>query len=155
MPDESRGTNNERRKRCIMDSFLWALGAACVWGIVPVLEKLGLKGVPPLTGLFYRCLGVVAGLFVLAAFITKPSHLKAAGGKTIALLIMSGFLASFVAQILFYNALKDGHVSRVVPVSASYPLIAALLGILFLKEPVSVPKIVGMGLIVGGVWLLK
>ena len=138
-----------------MDAFLWALAAACVWGIVPILEKLGLQGISPLTGLFYRCFGVVIGIVLLGIFVVKPAELKVAGVKAVILLVLSGFLASFVAQIMFYNALKDGHVSRVVPVSASYPLIAAILGILILREPVSVSKVLGMGFIVAGVWLLR
>ena len=120
-----------------------------------MLEKLGLKGIPPLTALFYRSFGVIIGLVFLGFFVIKPAHLKIASAKAITLLVISGFLASFVAQILFYNALKDGHVSKVVPVSASYPLIAAILGILLLKEPLSVHKVIGMMLVVGGVWLLK
>ena len=138
-----------------MNAFIWAIFAAVIWGIVPLLEKLGLAKVNPLTGLFYRCLGVVVGLLLLGLFVLKPQEIKAVDSRSIAFLIMGGFLASFVAQICFYNGLKIGEVSKVVPISGSYPLIAFLLGILFLGESINLIKMVGVSSIILGIWLLK
>ena len=55
-----------------MNAFMWALLAAFIWGIVPLLEKLGLAKVEPLVGLFYRCSGVLIGFLLLGIFILKP-----------------------------------------------------------------------------------
>jgi transporter family protein len=138
-----------------MDAFWWAILTACVWGIVPVLEKTGLARVEPFTALFFRCLGVIIGIFLLAVFLVKPHQIRQVDLKSMSLLILSGFLASFVAQITFYHGLKIGGVSRVVPVSGAYPLIAFILGVFVLGEALTWQKTVGMVLVVAGVWLLR
>ena len=138
-----------------MTAYEWAILTACIWGVVPVLEKIGLTKVTPFVGLFYRCLGVLIGLFIVGVFLVKPVELKQVDLKTILILMLSGLLASFVAQIAFYHALKLGEVSRIVPILATYPLIAFLLGIIFLGENLSLQKVFGMIMVFGGVWLLK
>jgi uncharacterized membrane protein len=60
-----------------------------------------------------------------------------------------------MGQTFFYNALKHGDVSRLVPVSGSYPFIAFILGVLIFGESVTPLKVLGALAIVGGVWLLK
>ena len=138
-----------------MNAFLWALATACIWGVVPVLEKLGLAKVGPYVGLFYRCLGVLIGIFLLGTIMVKPHELKQIDVKAVFLLVLAGFLASFVAQITFYHGLKIGEVSRVVPISGAYPLIAFLLGVFVLGETLTIQKVIGMLFVISGVWLLK
>jgi len=138
-----------------MNAFIWAILAAIIWGIVPLLEKLGLAKAEPLAGLFYRCFGVLIGLLLLGLFILKPQEIKSVDSRSIIFLMLGGFLASFLAQICFYHGLKIGEVSRVVPVSGSYPLVAFLLGVLFLGEPINLIKAVGVLLIIAGIWALK
>jgi transporter family protein len=92
---------------------------------------------------------------MLSLFVVKPQAIKSADVKTIAILILSGFLASFVAQITFYHGLKIGEVSKVVPISGSYYLVAFVLGLILFKEAVTVQKIVGMVLVAVGVWFLR
>jgi len=138
-----------------MNAFLWAILAACIWGCVPLLEKLGLTKVEPLVGLFYRCLGVIMGFLLLIIFAIKPHELKAVNLRSVLLLMLGGFLASIVAQVCFYNSLKLGEVSRVVPISGIYPLIAFVLGVLLLGESLTLIKTIGVLLVVAGIWMLK
>jgi len=138
-----------------VSSFLWALSAAGIWGVVPVLEKTGLGKIHPLVGLFYRSLGVLIGLLLLGIFVLKPQTIRSVDARSVTFLIASGFLASFAAQICFYNALKTGDVSRVVPVSGAYPLLAFLLGVVFLGETFSMTKAAGCVFIIAGIWLIK
>ncbi|MDP8266835.1 MAG: EamA family transporter [Candidatus Aceula meridiana] len=138
-----------------MTAFLWAIITACIWGIVPILEKTGLLKATPLAGLFYRCLGVFLGFIVLMTFLVKPAEIKAVDLKSASFLILGGFLASFVAQMTFYNALKQGEVSRIMPIAGSFPLIAFILGILILGESFSWIKMAGAMCIVTGIIALK
>lgn len=138
-----------------MTSFYWAALAAFVWGIVPIFEKAGLVRVAPMAGLFYRCTGVLLGLIILILFVVKPEEIRSVDMRSAFLLVAGGFLASFIAQIFFYNALKGGSVSTVVPLSGSYPLIAFILGVLLLGESFSIPKLIGMLLVVAGIWFLR
>jgi transporter family protein len=138
-----------------MTSFYWAGLAALIWGFVPLLEKLGLAKASALAGLFYRSLGVLLGLVLLLPFMVKPSEIKSVGAKPMVLLILAGFMASILGQICFYNALKSGDISRIVPISGSYPFLTFLIGIIILGEAWTPVKFVGVILIVAGIWILK
>ncbi len=138
-----------------MSGFGWALTASFIWGFVPLLEKLGLSHTKPLAGLFYRCVGVVIGMVILSIFMVKPQEIRVGGLKSAMLLIVAGFFASFVAQVCFYNGLKLGEISRIVPISASYPLMTFLLGVWLLGESWSLVKLGGVVLVIAGMWLLK
>jgi len=139
-----------------MKPFYWALGAAFIWGCAPILEKLGLAKAPVFAGLFFRSMGVVIGTGLLLVFkfgVIKESLVSPLQGW--GLLIAGGFLASILGQICFYHALKDGEASLVVPLAASYPLIAFMLGTIFLGEKITLAKLSGMLLVVLGVFFLK
>jgi bacterial/archaeal transporter family protein len=137
-------------------AIVFALAAAACWGLAPLLEKLGLRGsTVPMAGLFYRCVGVILGMIVLVLFMVKPQEIRAVGPKSALYLVAGGFLASFIAQAFFYQGLKMGEMSRIVPISATYPLIAFGLGVLVLGESLSMVKLAGALLIVLGVWCLK
>ena len=139
-----------------MKPYYWALLSALTWGCAPIFEKLGLSKVPVFMGIYYRCLGVVLGAFLLMILkfdIFKESILHVPQGWWY--LVMGGFLASIVGQIFFYHALKDGEASLVVPVGAAYPLVAFILGIIFLGEKITLAKSCGLIFIILGVFLLK
>ena len=138
-----------------MNAFWWAILTACIWGVVPILEKFCLTKVDPFVALFYRCLGVLVGILFLGLFIVKPSELKAVDIRTIIILVCAGFLASFLAQVTFYHGLKIGEVSRVVPISGTYYLIAFILGIVIFSETLTLSKFLGIILIFSGVLLLR
>jgi bacterial/archaeal transporter family protein len=138
-----------------MNAFWWALLTACIWGFVPIMEKFGLNKVEPFVALFYRSLGVILGLLCLVFFVLKPSQIRHVEPKAALILVAAGFMASFLAQIAFYHGLKIGEVSRVTPVSGTYPLIAFMLGVLILGETMTLLKLAGVVLIVTGAWLLR
>ena len=138
-----------------MNAFIWAVLAALVWGVVPIFEKVGLRQTMPLAGLFYRSVGVMVGMLLLGFFMVKPQEIRSVDIRSALCLMAGGFLASFIAQIFFYNSLKVGEVSRIVPLAGSYPLIAFLLGVLLLGESVTPFKMVGVLLVLSGVWFLK
>ncbi len=138
-----------------MSAWMWALLAACAWGVTPMIEKIGLRHTPPMTGLFYRSLGVVIGFVILGLFVVKPQEVRSVGLRSALLLMLGGFTASVVGQTFFYQGLKIGEVSRIVPISGSYPLIAFMLGVILMGESLSLLKLGGAVLVILGVWLLK
>jgi len=140
-----------------MNAFTWALLASFCWGLAPLLEKAGLRGnTDPAVGVFVRSIGVMAGaLACLPLLLRGPGRLSDVTTRSWVYLCLGGFTASIVGQLCFYRALKTGDVSRVVPVGASYPVTACLLGILLLREPVTIEKGIGILLVVGGTFLLR
>jgi bacterial/archaeal transporter family protein len=138
-----------------MTPVTWSLLAALCWGVAPLVEKSGLRNAPPMAGLFYRCVGVLIGMALLAIFLVKPQEIRSVEPRSALLLIAGGFLASILGQICFYTGLKGGDVSRLVPISGSYPVIAFCLGILIFGESLTVFKALGVVLVVTGVALLR
>ena len=139
-----------------MKSYYWALLTMVTWGCVPLIEKIGLLKIPVWAGLFYRSLGVIAGLIILICF--KVDEIKNAVNHIPSgwyYLAVGGFMASILGQIFFYNALKTGEVSSVAPVSGAYPLISFLLGVLILGEKITLTKIGGIIFVLIGIMLLR
>ena len=140
-----------------LSAFAWAVLASFCWGFAPLFEKVGLRGnIDPAIGVLIRTAGVIVGILVILPAMPKL------GGRFAELtprnwffLSMGGFLASVIGQLCFYHALKLGEVSKVVPIGASYPVLAFLLGILFLGESMSWAKAGGIVLVIAGVFLLR
>ena len=138
-----------------MSAFLWALLTACIWGVVPLMEKTGLGQASPTAGVIVRSFGVVVGLVIVSSLWSPWAALRALGWPSILLLAGGGLLASFVGQLAFYQALKSGAVSQVTPVAGAYPLIAALLAWGILREPLTLARVLGVVCVVIGVALLR
>ena len=136
-------------------SWGWALVAAMIWGIVPLIEKLGLGGGSPVIAVFARTIGVMLGMVVVGWWISPWKALSELSVRSFALLACGGFLASFVGQMAFYQALKSGKISQVTPLAGTYPLVAALLGWWVLREPFTIMRLSGVIFIVLGIVLLR
>lgn len=138
-----------------MEAFLLALLTAFIWGFVPFLEKVGLSSVEPTTAYLVRCSGVIIGIVITISFTPNFSSFGKMGIKSVSFLVLAGILAGFVAQVVFYKALKMGEISRIIPITSCYPLFTFILGWAFLGEEITLPKVMGMFLILGGLFLLK
>jgi len=142
-----------------MKAFWLAVLTAFIWGFAPFIEKIGLssKGVDPLVGVVFRATGGFLAVMVLLAFLLKfhPQGFRSIDFRAMSFLIIGGLLGSVIGQVFFYQALKAGEVSMVAPIVGTFPLVAFILGVIFLGETITVTKIAGVLLIIGGVVLLK
>lgn len=66
-----------------------------------------------------------------------------------------GGVVGAVGGLFFYLAISKGEVSRVVAITATYPVITVVLAALFLREGMSLHKVAGIVLAVLGVCLLS
>ena len=138
-----------------MNAFGWALVAACIWGIVPLIEKVGLGNGNPVVAVFARTIGVMVGMAVVGWWVAPWKALSSLSVRSFGLLALGGFLASFIGQMAFYQALKSGRISQVTPLAGTYPLVAALLGWWILREPFTIMRLSGVVFIVFGIVLLR
>jgi bacterial/archaeal transporter family protein len=138
-----------------MTAFWWAVLAASMWGVAPMLEKAGLAQAQPMAGLFYRCVGVMIGMVLVGTVLVKPEEIKSVDMRSAAFLVAGGFLASIMGQIFFYRALKAGEISKMVLVAGSYPVITFLIGIFFMNESLTLQKALGAFLVMAGLIFLK
>ena len=68
---------------------------------------------------------------------------------------ISGLLAGLIGMVTYFILLKVSLASKVVPLVATYPLVTAILSTLFLKEPITIERLLGTVFIVAGVFLVK
>ncbi len=128
---------------------------AILWGATPIMEKKGLETTSPIVGLAFRNLAIIICVFITVLVMGKAKELISTPPKTMLLFAATGIIAGFLAMLTYFGALKLGATSRIIPISATYPLVTALLGILILGEQATVLRVLGAGLIIGGVWLVK
>jgi transporter family protein len=97
------------------------------------------------TAASYLCLGLA--LIIAGAHFRLPSTRTDLYGLATALIPAIGL-------VVYLVALNRGAASRVVPVSAAYPLVTVALAYAFLGEQITGWHVLGALLVVGGVVLL-
>ncbi|MDF2953319.1 MAG: Riboflavin transporter RibN [Thermodesulfobacterium sp.] len=132
--------------------ILWFL-TIIFWGVSPVIEKFGLKDVQPLPALFIRTLAALIGIF-LALLLSSSVNLSSLNSKNIGMLSLSGIIGGFLGMFTYFSLLKAKNASQIVPLTSTYPLIATLLAVLFLKEELTLYKILGTIFVVIGIYFL-
>jgi transporter family protein len=135
--------------------FLLVVTAAVLWGVTPILEKIGLTKVDPVVGITIRSAVATVGLLIITLLLGRGRALMEVDGKGFFLFGASGVLAGALGMWAYYAALKMEATSKIVPISASYPLVTALLSVLILREGVTLPRVIGTALIVIGIWFVK
>ena len=138
-------------------SFLFAILAAIIWGFAPALEKVGLRGagMDPFLGVFIRTVPIAVFAMLGVLLMGRLGEVASIDFKSVLFVAAGGLVAGLFGQLAFYSALKSGEASVVVPVAATYPLVALIVSVVFLGEAFTIQKLAGIALVVGGVALLK
>lgn len=123
-----------------------ALGYVVAVGLVGVVGKLSLRYghwsvILLTTTAAYAILTLVVGIGRGIA-IPQPAGLGLA--------IVTGLLVAG-SFVLFMVALTGEDVGRVVPITAAYPMVSALMASILLSEPLDLRRLIGIALIVVGV----
>ncbi|MBL7132100.1 MAG: EamA family transporter [Candidatus Omnitrophica bacterium] len=138
-----------------MKMFLLLILTAFMWGFTPILEKVGLTKTQPLTAVTIRSIAVCLVLLVFLFFTGRLKEVISVDTKTIAIFSISGIIAGLLGMLTYFQALKLGATSEIVPIVATYPLVTAILSVLILGEQITILRILGTILIVAGIWLVQ
>ena len=153
----------------------WAGLALALAGLV-YLVLPGLAAPPPLSSAFMAVAGISWGLysllgrgardpladttsnFVLALPLAFAVNLLARGGahvstRGVVLAVLSGALASGVGYVVWYAALRGLTATRAATVQLPVPVLAAIGGVIFMSENVSLRLLLATTVILGGVAL--
>ena len=133
-----------------MTWILPALGYAVTLGALGVTTKFALRSLP------WQKLVVWAAICyaVTAAGLTGFAGVRLHASFDSAMAALSGALA-VSGLILIFLALGHEEVSRVIPVTSSYPLLTLAFSAAFLSERITLVRGFGTALIVVGVVLLS
>ncbi len=138
-----------------MTTTLLLLITALLWGSSPIIEKIGLGKIDPLTAISIRSFAITAILLIFLTVTGKIRDIFAVDIKYVAIFAASGFLAGLLGMWTYFGALKLSPTSKVVPIAAVYPLVTAILSVLILKEGVTPLRLAGTLLIIAGIWLVR
>lgn len=131
---------------------IWSAGlmitAGAAWGFYTLRGRGSTNPLADTTGNFLRSVPFV--VFAALPFFQK-SHLSTKG---VLLAVLSGAVASGIGYSVWYAALRFHTATRAAVLQLSVPAIAALGGVIFLFEPVSMRLILASVLILGGIGLV-
>jgi drug/metabolite transporter (DMT)-like permease len=120
-------------------------GAGIAWGFYSLRGRRSRDPLADTAGNFAGALPYAVGV---AAFGFRGLHVTAAG---LAWAALSGGLASGLGYVVWYAALRRLDTVRAATVQLSVPVIAAVGGVLFLGEHLSVRLLLAAVMILGGI----
>ena len=131
--------------------LVYALISLVLYGFWGFFPKLSVRDIDPLSALLYEIVGACfIGLVVL--FSIGPGLQFTPNGFWFAFL--TG-VSGMVGTLFFFKAAKWGPISVVVSLTALYPLIAITLAAIFLREPITLRQLMGMGLALIAIFLMS
>lgn len=94
---------------------------------------------------FWDLVGYAIVAVSYSAAFYQPSKMLTDDKVGIAIAVLAGAVGS-TGGVAFYLLMAKKDASTVVPLTALYPALTAVLAILFLREQVTIQKIIGIGL---------
>src|SRR5438874_156117 len=136
--------------------FLYAVGAAVLYGLHQVFTKMAAERISDGLGGF-----VVEGSAALSILIylswlwlSKRWH-QTSSGPGVFYSALTGICVGAGTILFFLLFQKGGPLSAVPMILAGGAALMAIAGILFFKEPVSLPRVLGIILALAGLILLR
>lgn len=135
---------------------IWlAIATSVLWGLAPAFDKMGLVKATPLAALAVRTLVVGIGVSTFVLVSGGWREFATLDSRSVLYIVLGSLAAGLVGQFVYFHALKLGQATRVVPIAATYPLVAAIVAVVLVKETLTPGKIVGLVLIVLGVVAIR
>jgi drug/metabolite transporter (DMT)-like permease len=120
--------------------------AGCAWGVYSLRGRGTRDPLADTAGNFVRSLPLAVALSVAASFAVYRVSMRG-----VLLAVLSGALASGVGYVLWYAAIRGLTATRAAIVQLSVPVLAAVGGVLFLSERISLRLVNASVLVLGGI----
>jgi bacterial/archaeal transporter family protein len=133
--------------------IMYALVSMGFAGVTSVIAKLGMKNVSGDAALAVRTTMVFGLVWINAFAFSKVREIGGLTRSDIFFLCLSG-ITTTLSWIFYYRAIKDGDVSIVASIDKGSVVIAILLSLLLLREPLTPRLAIGASLIVAGTLVL-
>ena len=118
------------------------------WGVYTLRGRGNADPISATTDNFVRAVPFV---LIVGAIMMRDAHVTPRG---IVLAVVSGGLTSGIGYVIWYAALRGLTATRSATVQLTVPVIAALGGVIFMSEAVSLRLVVATATILGGVGLV-
>jgi len=141
---------------CRTGTILWivfALLSAFVTGIVAVVSKAGMKDVDSNVGMALQSVIILVITWGVIGVQGKIGDIGAIDRRSLLFLGASG-VATSIAYLLYFAAIKQGDVARAAPVDRLSLVFAIIFAVIFLKEKASPQIIAGAAVMAVGAILV-
>ncbi|MBI4231662.1 DMT family transporter, partial [Candidatus Peregrinibacteria bacterium] len=134
---------------------LMIIAGASIYPIGNIFAKKALQTSPPEVILFIR--SILGGLVLIALSVIFEKSLSHQPVNQIInnypYIIANGIIIFAISKMLWYRGLKLLDVSKATTLSMSYPAISLLLAVIFLKERPTIYQLLGLIIIMSGIYL--
>ena len=133
--------------------ILMMLGAALGYAVAPIVVNRMPQEVPTL-GVIAVSLAIVSIVYAPFAAVSLPQNIAAGPSwqAWVALLVL-GAVCSALAFVLFFALIRQIGPARASLITYVNLAVAAVLGVVFLAEPITIGIVVGFPLVVAGSYL--
>jgi len=125
---------------------VYAVLSAVFAALTAIFSKLGVKDIDSNIATGIR---TVVILFLILGIITATgsvAEIKNISAKNLVFLIISGIMTG-LSWLFYFKAIQIGDISKVAPIDKLSIVLTIIFGFLIFKEPVTLPVILGGGLI--------
>jgi len=136
-----------------LTTFLIAIAIFVSWGIGSFLAKLAANRIGTQSA-FWDLAGYAPAILIYSLAVFKLKNLLAADKLGIGFAVLAGAIGS-LGLVGFYFLLSRTEASVVVPLTALYPALTAILAIIFLHESINATKLLGIVLSLIAIYLLS
>lgn len=133
--------------------LLYSIVSICIWGVWGFIGKLASRSVTSFNLLLLAFLGSLMVLPISFAIFSK--HFKFLWQSVDYYLALIAGILGTTGVLFFYLALSKGEASRVVVITATYPVITVILSCFFLHECLTTQKFFGVLFALLGIYLLS
>lgn len=136
-------------------AILGCVAVVLFWGLSPIFEKRALAHVDAhqlFLARFY-----LTFVFLLAPMVFYFDEVRVAvwrADRRLLWMLAGAAAMPLLGSVIYYKALGAAEASKVVPFCAGYPVVTLLFACSLLGEPVTLSKMAGTAMVVGGAWLL-
>ncbi len=133
--------------------FIYAALSAVFAALTAMFIKLGTSTIDSDIATFYRTILIVFVALAVVLIKQKRFTFGEASNKEILFLSLSA-LATGLSWLAYFKAMKEGPISKVSLIDKSSVILVVLIGLLFFQEKMSIKGGIGVGLIIGGLYML-
>ncbi|MFN4220466.1 MAG: EamA family transporter [bacterium] len=125
--------------------FIFSLISLSLWGVSGFLMKIATFKLDPKIAFIYQSTGVL--IIALFIFFSTVSLFKSQNIQDLKFFIIYALLAGITGGLgtfFLLKAYEKGNLATVTVLTALYPVISVLLGILILKEKLTITQIIAI-----------